>query len=218
MKLNNRFVVEAPEAQLWALFDELERVVPCMPGASYLGTEGQEHRVGMKVKIGAIVSNFQGTVSFTHKDEQAHVAIMRGAAKDTGGKGAASALIETRLTALAPGRTQVDVTTDLNMTGRLAQFGGPIVADIAQRLVQQFTDNLHKAVLSGQVQPDAAAAATSAPSAPAMPAAMMSPAAADVPALDLGAVVGRSLWRLLGRYALVLIAGFVLGWLTARLF
>lgn len=215
MKLNNRFVVEAPAAQLWALFDELERVVPCMPGASYLGLDGQEHRVGMKVKIGAIVSNFQGTVSFTHKDAQARVAIMRGAAKDTGGKGAASALIETRLTALAPGRTQVDVTTDLSMTGRLAQFGGPIVADIAQRLVQQFTDNLHQAVLSGQAQP-ATAAAPSAASAKS--AAMTSTAAADIPALDLGAVVGRSLWKLLGRYALVLVAGFVLGWLTARLF
>ena len=103
MKLTNRFEVNAPEALVWSLFDSLDRVVPCMPGASYLGQEGQEHRVRMKVKIGAVVSNFEGTVSFTHKDEATHVAIMRGAAKDTGGKGSASALIETRLTPLAPG-------------------------------------------------------------------------------------------------------------------
>lgn len=227
MKLTNRFVVDASREQVWALFDELDRVVPCMPGASYLGCEGQEHRVAMKVKIGAILSDFQGTVSFVEKDEADRVTVMRGMAKDTGGKGSAAALIETRLSALSPHQTQVDVSTDLNMAGRLAQFGGPIVADIAQRLVQQFTANLHEAVLAPQAQAHAAAEpsaaqapvpeAATAAATPAPSATPLGRACAETQPLDLGAVVGQSLWKLVGPYALVLVVGFAMGWLTARL-
>ncbi|WP_051953741.1 SRPBCC family protein [Xenophilus azovorans] len=223
MKLNNSFVVEAPLEQVWTLFDELDTVIPCMPGAAYLGREGDEHRVSMKVKIGAIVSDFQGTVSFLERDGASHRTVMRGAARDAGGKGAASATIETRLAAADPARTQVAVETDLSMTGRLAQFGGPIIADIAQRLVGQFTGNLQQ-VLQTRVpataparpldaSPDApmaasAASAATAPPAPAQP--------GEVQPLDLGNVVGRSLAHHFLRYALPALACFALGWLLGR--
>jgi carbon monoxide dehydrogenase subunit G len=225
MKLSNQFVVNAPLAQVWALFDQLERVVPCMPGAAYLGQDGEEHRVGMKVKIGAVVSNFQGTVRFLEKDAGAHVAVMRGAAKDSGGKGSASSVIETRLAEVSPGQTRVDVVTDLTMTGRLAQFGGSIVADIAQRLVQQFTANLHEAILAQTPAApasetaaqgvSAASAATDAGEAHA-PATTLAAAPPDVKPLDLGAVIGQSVCQNAGRYIVFLAIGFVLGWFASR--
>lgn len=245
MKLSHSFVVDSPLPEVWELFDHLDRVVPCMPGAAYLGGEAEQHRVAMKVRIGAIVSNFQGSVGFVDRDDAHHAVRMRGVAKDSGGKGSATALIESRLAAVTPQRTQVDVVTDLVMSGRLAQFGGPIVADIAERLVGQFTANLHQELqrraAPGTVPAQAASRQHAAAEAPAgAPAGTPGPAlvsapgwasasepstaasgaggpAAEVPALDLGPVLGASLARLAARSLLPFAAGCAAGWAVARL-
>src|SRR5262245_47110948 len=123
MMLTHEFSVEAPVDQVWLLVNELQNVVPCMPGAAYDGCDGDDHKVSMKVKIGAITSHFKGTARFMEKDEATHTAVVRGVGKDSTGKGAASATVSANLSALSPERTRVVVKTELSMTGRLAQFG-----------------------------------------------------------------------------------------------
>lgn len=217
MIISNNFIVEEPISRVWSLFDELDQVVPCMPGAAYLENTGDDsHQVALKLKIGAISSNFQGTVKFLEKDSASHTVKIRGAAKDTGGKGSAAATISARLEALSATRTRVTVDTDLAMTGRVAQFGGPIIVDIANRLVGQFTENLHKAIKAQKVDaPNAAVAPapsgleTSAEKTPAQ-----SPEAPAVAPLDLGPLVGGVAKSYALKFLvplLCLIVGFVAG-------
>lgn len=223
MILTNSFTVEAPVTQVWSLFDELPQVVPCMPGAAYLGQEGDGHRVAIKLRIGAISSNFQGTVQFLKKDETSHTAVIRGAAKDTGGKGATSATLEARLDAQTPERTLVSVRTDLSMTGRLAQFGGPIIADIAARMINEFADNLHQAVLTRQSRLQEIVPSPTAPTEPdaAYPQShtgnLQPGAGDDVRGLALGPIVGGLFMKYVFRYVVVALVSFALGWVVGRL-
>lgn len=224
MILANSFVVEAPIDRVWTLFDELENIVPCMPGASYLGHDGDEHRVSLKLKIGAIHANFLGTVRFMSKDKASHTAALRGAAKDSGGKGTAAATIEARLETLGPGRTSVAVNTDVAMTGRLAQFGGPLITDIAARMTAQFTENLHRAIKasdggvggSADVPAVSRAEDESAAPAPRVNSGQQEHAPGEVPALDLGPAIGGVALKYAFKYVAGPIAYFALGWLVGR--
>ena len=146
MILTNEFVVQAPLERVWHLFDELEVVIPCMPGAAYIARDGEDNKVSLRVKVGVISANFQGSVCYIEKDAAKHVAVIRGTGKDTGGKASANVTIVARLHALTNDSTRVSVETDLAITGRLAQFGGGTIADIASRTISQFTDNLHRLI------------------------------------------------------------------------
>lgn len=148
MILTNEFVVEAPVDRAWGLLDEVESIISCMPGAAYIGRDGDDHKVSIRVKVGAISANFQGTVRFLEKNEAARTTRIRGVGKDLGGKATATATISVKLEPLPSARTKFLVETDLALTGRLAQFGGGVIADIASRLIEQFTQNLHAAVIA----------------------------------------------------------------------
>ena len=93
-----------------------------MPGATYLGSEGENHRLGIRLKIGAISTHFQGTVRFEERDETTHTVAIRGSGKDTGGKGSATATLVARLAPSADLGTHVVVKTDLAITGKIAQL------------------------------------------------------------------------------------------------
>jgi len=202
--LTNEFDVAAPLPRVWELFDDIPAVIPCMPGASFLGKEGDDWKVGIKVKVGIITANFQGVVRFVERDLAAHKVVLHGSGKDTTGKGAANANIETTLSATQGGHTHVSVKTDLSLSGRIAQFGSSVIADIASRLVTQFTENLHRAVLADETTqpegatPAAAAATTAAPPAGVRPEGDRTAVARQPEALDLGAAMA----PIIGRYVL----------------
>lgn len=212
MILNNEFVVEAPVERAWALLDEVESVISCMPGAAYVGREGDDYKVSIKVKVGAISANFQGTVQFLEKNEAARTAKIRGAGKDLGGKASASATINVKFESVTGARTKVLVETDLAMTGRLAQFGGGVIADIASRLIEQFTQNLHAAVLAQAAAstPDAAAPTAGTPDTSSIP--QQEPAE-----LNLGPVIAASALRAVRR-AVVPVLFFLMGWIFGKFF
>ncbi|MCC7346536.1 MAG: SRPBCC family protein [Variibacter sp.] len=225
MILTNAFVVEAPVARVWGLLDRLEDFVACMPGATYVGRDGDDHKANIKVKIGVISLNFQGTMRVVARDQATHTDTISGAGKDSGGKASATATFTAHLEALAAARTRVEVKTDLALTGRVAQFGGGLIADIASRMVAQFSDNLNRAIMA---EPDAEAAAGTSAGEPAAAASSEqappapSPApprpAAEPAALDLGSVMG----PVLARRALTYVVGpavfFILGWLVGKCF
>src|ERR1039458_9948657 len=216
MILTNEFLVEASIDRVWRLFDELENVIPCMPGAAYLGQDGEDNKVSIKVKIGAVSSHFQGAVRFVEKNESTHSTKIRGSGKDLGGKASAVATIVAKLEKVSSDRTRIVVETDLAMTGRLAQFGSGVIADISSRMISQFTDNLHKAIISqsGAAAPgDLAIAVTPGPESDTATTPPKEPAA-----LDLGAVMGLIALKWAAKYVLVPVGFFVLGWLVGRFF
>ena len=141
MKLTNEITVPAAIEEAWDLMLDVERVAPCLPGASIDGSEGDEYKGSMKVKIGPIVSQFNGTLKIDEADEEAHRAVMSAKARDSRGKGSATATITSTLEPADEG-TRVTVETDLRVTGPAASFGRGVMQDVSAMLMTQFADCL----------------------------------------------------------------------------
>lgn len=160
--LNHTFSVAVPIAEAWNVLTNVERIAPCLPGAQLQEVEGETYRGVVKVKVGPIQAQFKGQASFVEKDDSNYKAVLKGEGRDTGGKGNASAIITAQLTAIDASSTQVNVNTDLSITGKVAQFGRGAMADISDKLLSQFVENLNTLIAS---QPATAPAEAPAPAA-----------------------------------------------------
>ena len=150
MELNNDFEVAAPVDLVWAVLTDVERIAPCLPGAQLLEIEGDEFRGVVKIKVGPITAQYKGAASFLERDDVEHRAVLRAEGRDTRGAGNAAADITAELEATDIG-TKVTVTTDLTVTGKVAQFGRGVMADVSKKLMGQFADNLsHLIAASGE--------------------------------------------------------------------
>lgn len=160
MKINNDFTVSAPVDKAWQMILDLERVTPCLPGAALIGSSGDGYEGTMKVKIGPITANYKGNVKIEEADEANHRAVVEATGRDARGQGTASATIVATMQEVN-GKTNVQVETDMKLTGRAAQFGRGIAQDVAAKMLGRFADCLEREMLgSGQE-----AAASSAPAA-----------------------------------------------------
>ena len=143
MELNHHFTVNVPVAEAWKILTNVELIAPCLPGAQLQEVEGDTYRGVVKVKVGPIQAQFKGQASFLERNDVDHKAVLKGEGRDTGGKGNASALIIAQLTSISPTSTKVEVNTDLAVTGKDAQFGRGAMADISDKLLAQFSQNLN---------------------------------------------------------------------------
>src|SRR4051794_457824 len=146
MELTNEFRVAVPQSEAWTLLTDVERIAPCMPGAELQEIEGDEYRGIVKVKVGPITAQYKGKATFVERDEAGGKAVLRAEGRDTRGQGNANATITALLVADGDG-TKVTVTTDLTVTGRVAQFGRGVLADVSGKLLGQFVDCLESNVL-----------------------------------------------------------------------
>ena len=153
MDLNHEFTVPVPVENAWSILTDVERIAPCLPGAQLQEVEGDTYRGVVKVKVGPIQAQFKGQASFVERDDVAHKAVLKGEGRDTGGKCNASALITAELTANGPDSTSVKVTTDLTITGKVAQFGRGAMADVSDKLLGQFVTNLNELISAGEAVP-----------------------------------------------------------------
>src|SRR3954454_9812830 len=151
MELTNEFRVAVPVDEAWTLLTDVERIAPCRPGAELQEIEGDEYRGIVKVKVGPITAQYKGKATFVEQDEAAGRAVLRAEGRDTRGQGNANATITATLVSDGDG-TQVTVTTDLTVTGRVAQFGRGVLADVSSKLLNQFVDCLEANVL-GEAPP-----------------------------------------------------------------
>jgi carbon monoxide dehydrogenase subunit G len=149
----------------------------------------------VKVKLGPVSVTYQGKVTFTEKDAASHRVTLSAAGREVRGSGTASALVTAVMTD-AGGATEVSVSTDLNITGRPAQFGRGVVAEVSERLIGQFAENLARELESGQSQPAPAAQSQSAPAVQPGQAQPPQPAAAPDSLNLLGLIGGPVLKRL----------------------
>jgi carbon monoxide dehydrogenase subunit G len=153
MDLTNEFRVKAPVDRAWQVLTDLERIAPCMPGAELQEVEGDEHRGIVKVKVGPITAQYKGAARIVDRDQDGGRLVLRAEGRETRGQGNASALITADLVADGDG-TQVTITTDLTITGKVAQFGRGVLADVSAKLLDQFVACL-EADLLAQVPADA---------------------------------------------------------------
>ncbi len=174
-QLINEFTVNRPIEEAWPLITDIERIAPCLPGAELQEVEGETYRGVVKVKLGAISSQFKGEAHFIERDDENYRAVIKGTGRDTGGRGNASAEISAQAESLSPTSTRVAVTTDLHITGKVAQFGRGIMGDVSSKLMAQFADNLNEMI---DEQGDTAPAPTD----------EAAPPASDVPGAESPAV------------------------------
>jgi carbon monoxide dehydrogenase subunit G len=223
MKLNNEFTVDVPVEDVWNVLLDLERITPCLPGASLTEETGErEYDGAMKVKLGPVTQQYKGTVKIQEADESAHRAVLRADGKDARGQGTASATIVSTLHDEGNGSTRVNVETDMQITGRAAQFGQGIQQQISEKLLARFADCLEEEIVNGGAArgADLSGAAPSANGASGDGQAGASQQGGarqqdDVEALDLGeasrdAVMGRI------KPAIPLVVGAVVLWLVLR--
>lgn len=153
MELNNDFEVAAPLDEVWAVLTDVERIAPCLPGAQLQEVEGDEFRGVVKVKVGPITAQYKGAASFIERDDAGYRAVLRAEGRDTRGAGNASADITAALEETETG-TKVIVTTELTVTGKVAQFGRGVMADVSKKLMGQFAGNLSELIASSEAAAD----------------------------------------------------------------
>ena len=144
MKIENTFRVDLPPDEAWQVLLDIPALVPCMPGAELTAVEGERtYRGQMKLKLGPVAVAFQGRAEVVEIDEAGRCVRARASGTETKGRGNASADVAFRLSPEGTG-SQVDVTTDVNLAGAVAQYGRAqgVIAGVAQVLVDQFAANL----------------------------------------------------------------------------
>ena len=144
MELNNEIDVNAPIQEVWEAFNTPERIAPCLPGAELQEVDGNNFNGLVKIKVGPITAQYKGTASYLEKDEDAQKVVIKGDGRDTRGAGNASATITAQLSEISPDVTNVNVRTELTITGKVAQFGRGAISDVSGKLMTQFAQNLEK--------------------------------------------------------------------------
>jgi carbon monoxide dehydrogenase subunit G len=209
VELVNEFRVAVPIGTAWKVLTDVERVAPCIPGAQLLSVDGDDFTGAVKVKVGPITVSYKGDASFQEKDEAAQRVVIKANGKETRGNGNAAALVTAQLKDEGDA-TSVVITTDLTISGKAAQFGRGVLADVSGNLIAQFAKRLEADLLGGATGghvagTDAAAATLAAPA-----------QAPQGESVDLLKVVAVPLAKRAAPIAVGVAAGVALGFLLGR--
>ncbi|WP_125612550.1 SRPBCC family protein [Specibacter cremeus] len=238
MELKHHFVVPSSLEDTWHSFNQLEDIAPCFPGATLTSVSGDQFTGTVKVKLGPIAMIYTGTGEFLERNEDSHTVVIAATGKDKRGNGTAGATVTAVLAPDGEG-TSVDVTTDMNVTGKPAQFGRGVIQDISDKLLAQFVQCVIGKAAGGEAQQDTgmsheaprdaevpgsaeapgdAGPATTGPAAAASSAPAAKPAAQAVPAaaLDLGSTMWPVLVRRFGPAILGAAVLALVVWLARR--
>ena len=155
MEMDHSFTVPVPPERAWDVLLDVEKIAPCMPGATVEEFDGEVVTGRIKVKVGPVSLTYRGTAKFTERDPDAHMVVVEASGKETRGAGTASATVRASLEPESSGEaTKVTMHTTMNVTGRPAQFGRGVIVEVGGKLVEKFAENLAQ-LISG----DGAAAA-----------------------------------------------------------
>jgi carbon monoxide dehydrogenase subunit G len=162
MELDNVFSVPTPPARAWEVLLDVERIAPCMPGATVEEFDGEVVTGRIKVKVGPVSLTYRGTAKFVERDPEAQLVVLDASGKETRGAGTASATVRASLEPEESGEsTRVVIHTTMNVTGRPAQFGRGVIAEVGGKLIAKFADNLAQ-LISDSNEPSADSSVASA--------------------------------------------------------
>ena len=146
MELKNEFRVGVPIERAWATLTDVEYIAPCMPGAQLTEIDGEEFKGQVKVKVGPITAQYKGVAKFKEKNESDYRVVLDASGRDTRGAGNAAAEVTAEMTEDGDG-TKIVITTELKVTGKVAQFGRGVMADVSEKLIGQFVESLEQKLL-----------------------------------------------------------------------
>lgn len=166
MEFTNEFTIPLGIDEAFAVLTDLEKVAPCMPGATLTEVEGTTYGGRMKVKVGPMSLTYEGTATLQDEDATNHTARIEAAGREKRGAGTAAADVSAHLVE-KDGQTVVTVVTDINITGKPASFGRGVMADVGAKIVDRFAANLQDMLEEDDASPadeaDAAEVSTAGP-------------------------------------------------------
>jgi carbon monoxide dehydrogenase subunit G len=161
VELSDEFTVSLPVDRAFAVLTDVERIAPCLPGAELQEIDGDEYRGVVKVKVGPITAQYKGVAHFLERDPTTRRVVLRAEGRDTRGQGNASATVTATMEPVGEG-TRVSVVTDLTITGKVAQFGRGVLAEVSSKLLGQFVECLEATVAADAPESGESASARSA--------------------------------------------------------
>jgi uncharacterized protein len=142
MEFNNSFSVQKPIGEVWETMLDLERVVPCVPGARVIEKTGEKGvKTEVKIRVGSMSMNYVGPAEIVEQDDAAHRAVLQGRARETGGQGNADSRVEIRLAEAGDG-TEVSIHSEVNVVGKAAQMGEGVIGGVTEGMIGEFAENL----------------------------------------------------------------------------
>ena len=197
MEFENTFNVGVPVDEAWAILTDVERIAPCMPGAELTEVIDENSFKGkVSVRLGPVALTFAGDARFEDRDDEGHSARVKAQGRDSKGRGGANANVDFRLIPAEDGTTTVEIRTDLQLSGSVAQYGRGVgmIKDVATQLIDRFADALHEQIVAerGAEDTEAPSGDEDAPSAP-----PPAPAAKPISGFSLGASV---MWNAIVRW------------------
>lgn len=163
MRLVNDFSVAAPLDAAWAALTDIPSVVACIPGAELDSQDGEDYHARVAVKVGPVGLTLTGTATVVRRDDTAHEMVVRGHARDRKGNGSAAATVTMVARDATAGSSAVTVVTEVELDGRIAQFGSGVISQVSNRIIGQFVRRLNAMMTGGDELPAATAAPTAAP-------------------------------------------------------
>lgn len=148
MDLTNTVRLSVPVEQAWRLLTDVERIAPCLPGARLTETSGDEYRGTFRIKVGPVVAQYRATASYVELDAARRVAVLKATGSDSRGQGGFSTLVRIALTP-DEGCTRAELTAELTVTGKAAQFGRGLIEDVSKQLIARFAANLERELAEG---------------------------------------------------------------------
>jgi carbon monoxide dehydrogenase subunit G len=215
MNFSNTVTLQATPDELFAFVSDIERVAPCLPGATVDGRDGEDYKGSIKIRVGPVTAAYAGKLRFVELDAGARRAVMSARAEETNGSGGVEAQIVTAITPEGDG-SRVQIDTELQISGRIAQLGHGAMNTISERMLSQFAANLQREISGGgsavpAAEASAPAAGRAAGEIPATPATPVVRPAARAGELDALALVGGPLRDYARRTLAPAVAGGLIG-------
>jgi len=221
LRFEQSFVVHAPRQKVWEYLTDPYRVVTALPGAAVTEkVDDATYNGTITVKVGPVSARYRGTARFEKLDPAAGVAEVAATGQDASGRGGADMKMSSRVTERTPGETEVNVVSEVNVTGVLAQFGRGMIQDVSDQMFERFTTSVRQALETAEAEAPAAAGASAPASAVAAPPAVPAPEAA--PPIEVLSFGGKIAGRALGRAArepfvwIVVVVVLALVWFLMR--
>lgn len=199
-KIEERFEVQAPVERVWEYMTDPQRVVQCLPGAQLLEVKDDQSFLGsIKVKVGPLAMSYKGQAKFTELNEETHQVRMVGDAREVGGSGSTKVSMLSTMSALPNGGSEVTVNAEVDLVGKIVQFGRGMIEEVSRQMFRQFSACVRKQleVAEEETSPPETAAPPAPPPAP--PPEPQAVAVAPLASRALWAIIVRFFKRLFGK-------------------
>lgn len=215
MKLDNEFRVSVSIDRAWEVLTDIPVITPCLPGATLTGEDGDEYSGKVKIKVGPVRAEYSGTALFVERNEATRHIEISAKGRDSRGSGNASAVITADMTEDGDG-TKVTIKTDLKISGKVAQFGQGVIAEVSGKLIDQFVECIEQQLLGDVVVDEVAAASADEGIGATQVRARQTPVATADDTLDLLDLAGSSVYKRLAPIAAVVVVLILLKLLIGR--